>query len=94
MFKEGTQSSINKLNKDSEMGKHEMWFPNIKSTSGLPRHLRGEELACQCRRQDAREVGSIPASERSPGGGKGNPLQYNPMDRGAWWATFHWVAES
>ena len=29
--------------------------------------------------------------EDSPGGGKGNPLQYsclgNSMDRGAWWAT-------
>ena len=33
--------------------------------------------------------------ERSPGEGKGNPLQYsclgNPMDRGAWWATVHGV---
>jgi len=36
--------------------------------------------------------------EDSPGGGHGNPLQYSclekPMDRGAWWATFHGVAES
>ena len=35
----------------------------------------------------------IPGSGRSPGGGDGNPLQYscleNPMDRGAWQATFH-----
>ena len=35
---------------------------------------------------------------RSPGGGHGNPLQYscleNPMDRGDWWATVHWVAKS
>ena len=34
---------------------------------------------------DARDVGSIPGSERSPGGGHGNPVQYsylkNPMDR-------------
>ena len=32
------------------------------------------------------------------GEGNGNPLQYscleNPMDRGAWWATIHGVAES
>ena len=32
--------------------------------------------------------GLIPSSGRSPGEGKGNPLQYscleNPMDRGAW----------
>ena len=40
---------------------------------------------------DRRDVGLIPGSGRSPGGGNGNPLQYscleNPMDRGAWWAT-------
>ena len=34
----------------------------------------------------------IPGSGRSPGGGHGNPLQYscleNPMDRGAWRATY------
>ena len=42
---------------------------------------------------DARDVGSIPGSRRSPRGGHGNPLQYsyleNPMNRGAWWATVH-----
>ena len=40
---------------------------------------------------DVREVGLIPASERYPRAGNGNPLQYscleNSMDRGAWWAT-------
>ena len=45
-----------------------------------------------------RDVGSIPGSERSPGVGNGNPLQYscleNPVDRGAWQATVHGVAES
>ena len=34
----------------------------------------------------------------SRGEGNGNPLQYscldNPMDRGAWWAAVHGVAES
>ena len=38
-----------------------------------------------------KEVGSIPGSGRSPGGGHGNPLQYsclgNLMDKGAWRAT-------
>ena len=37
-------------------------------------------------------TGLIPGWGRSPGGGHGNPLQYscqeNPMDRGAWWATY------
>ena len=35
---------------------------------------------------NAGDAGMIPGSGRSPGGGKGNPLQYshleNPMDRG------------
>ena len=47
---------------------------------------------------DAGDMGLIPGFGRSPGGGNGNPLQYscleNPMDRGAWWATVHGVAES
>ena len=38
-------------------------------------------------------TGSIPGSGRSPGEGKGNPLQHScleyPMDRGAWGATIH-----
>ena len=36
---------------------------------------------------DAGDVGLVPGSGRSPGGGNSNPLQYscldNPMDRGA-----------
>ena len=47
---------------------------------------------------NAGDLGSIPGSGRSPGGGHGNPLQYscleNPVDRGAWWATVHGVAKS
>ena len=47
---------------------------------------------------DVRDMGSIPGLGRSPGGGHGDPLQYsclkNPMDRGAWQATMHSVAES
>ena len=52
----------------------------------------GKESACS-----AEHPGSIPGSGRSPGEGNGNLLQYscleNPMDRGAWWATVHGVAE-
>ena len=47
---------------------------------------------------NVRDLGSIPGLGRFPGEGNGNPLQYsyleNPMDRGAWWATVHWVTES
>ena len=43
------------------------------------------------------ELGRFPGSGRSPREGKGNPFQYsclgNPMDRGAWKATVHWVAK-
>ena len=45
----------------------------------------------------AGDMGLIPGLGRSPGVGNGNPLQYpcleNSMDRGAWWATVHGVAE-
>ena len=43
---------------------------------------------------DIRDVGSIPGWGRSPGGGHGNPLLENSMDRGAWWATVHGVVKS
>ena len=46
---------------------------------------------------DIRDMGSVPESGRSPGGGNANPLQYsclgNPMDRGALQATVHGVAK-
>ena len=55
--------------------------------------LSGKESSC-----DAGDVGLIPGLERSSGGGHGNPFQYscleNPMDRGAWQATVHWVTQS
>ena len=47
---------------------------------------------------DARDWGLIPGSGRCPKIGNGNPLQYsclgNPMERGAWRATVHRVANS
>ena len=53
----------------------------------------GKESAC-----NVGDLGSISGLGRSPGEGNGNPLQYscleNPMDRGAWRATVHGVAES
>ena len=43
----------------------------------------------------AGDVGLIPGSGKSSGGGNDNPLQYscleNPIDRGAWRATVHGV---
>ena len=47
---------------------------------------------------NARDVGSVPGSRRSPGGGNGNPLQYscleNPMDRGDWQAIVHGITKN
>ena len=47
---------------------------------------------------DTRDAASILGSERSPGGGHDNPLQYsclrNSMDRGAWRVTAHGVTKS
>ena len=47
---------------------------------------------------DIRDADPIPGSGRSPGGGHGNPFQYscqeNPIDRGAWLAAVHRVAQS
>ena len=44
------------------------------------------------------DPGSIPGSERSPGEGHGNSLQYscleNSIDRGAWRTLLHRIAES
>ena len=60
---------------------------------GFPGGSDGKASVC-----NAGDLGSIPGSGRSPGEGNGNPLQYscleNPMDRGAWLATVHGVAES
>ena len=46
---------------------------------------------------NAGDFGSIPGSGRSPGERNGNPFHCsslgNPMDREAWWAVVHGVAE-
>ena len=46
----------------------------------------------------AGDLGLVPGSERSPGGGNGNPLQYscleNPMDRRVWWAIVQGASKS
>ena len=47
---------------------------------------------------NAGDTGSIPGWGRSPEQGNGNPLQYycleNPMNRRAWEAAVHGLAES
>ena len=56
------------------------------------------QMVKQFRRCNAGDVGSIPESGRSLGGGHGNPLQYsclkNCMDRRARWAADHGVVKA
>ena len=63
------------------------------SVGGFPGGSDGKESAC-----NAGDLGSIPVSGRSPGGGIGYPLQdsclENSMDRGVWWAAVHGVTKS
>ena len=60
---------------------------------GLPWWLGGKESPAS-----AGNMCLVPGWEDPPGEGNGNPLQCsclgNPMDRGAWVATVHGVAES
>ena len=55
--------------------------------SDITKHMQQQQL----------HLGSIPGWGRFPGEGDGNLLQCsclgNPMDRGAWQATVHRVAE-
>jgi len=63
--------------------------------TSLPGGASGKEPAANA--EDIRDVGSIPGSGRSPGGGHGNPLQYscleNPTGRGTWKAIVYRVAK-
>ena len=67
------------------------WFV-LKNELSIARYSRKESSF------QAGGAGLIPGLGRSPGEGNGYPLQYscleNPIDRGAWWAIVHKVAES
>ena len=73
-----------------------IFFYTHTPTYGLPWWLSGKESACDA--EDARDLGLIPGSGRSPGGWHSNPLQCsrleNPVDRGVWRGMVHRVAKS
>ena len=48
---------------------------HIVGILGFPGRLDGKESAC-----NAGDLGLIPGLGRSPGGGRGNPLQYSCLD--------------
>ena len=68
-------------------------FEMLIITLGFPGDSDGEESAC-----NVGDLGLIPGSGRSPGGGHGDLLQYscleNPMDGGDWKATVHGVTKN
>ena len=67
----------------------------VMQVRGFPGGTSGKEPT---NARDLREVGLIPGSRRSLGEGNGNTLQYsrleNAVDKGAWPATIHRVAQS
>ena len=72
-------------------------FPTQGWNAGLP-HGRRILYHLSHKGSQAGNLGSDSGSQRSPGGGNGNPPQDpclgNPMDRGAWRATVHGVTKS
>ena len=71
-------------------------FPGPHSTGGFPGGSVVKNPPANARA--VRDMGSIPGSGRSPGGGHGNPLRYscldNHVERKVWWATVHGVTKS
>ena len=65
----------------------------VGEISGFPGGSDSKESAC-----NAGDLSSIPGSERSPGGGHGNPRQCscleNPHEQKSLWTTVHGVTKS
>ena len=82
------------MTRDLHAGHHHM---EAKKADGV---LRARNIHSEIKNPPANAGGlsSIPGSGRSPGEGKGNPLQYecpgSPKDRGAWWAVVYRVVKS
>ena len=75
---------------------HNMTFETISwSDSGFPGGAVVKNPLANA--GDTGDMGSVPGSGRSSGGGNGNPLQYscpgNPMDRGPLRGTVHEVTK-
>ena len=86
--------------RDMEVQTLQRWSPGQLKLYSPPTFIlvfpggsNGKEYAC-----NAGDPSWISGLGRSPGKENSNPLQYswleNPMDRGAWQATFHRVAKS
>ena len=86
------QATVHRVAKEWDTTEHVHSLKlEVRSKGAFSHSSVGKESAC-----NTGNLGLIPGSGRSPGEGKGYPLQdsylENPMDRGAWWATVHGVA--
>ena len=83
----GVTQSRTQLKRLSSSSRSSSWSRGLWN---FPGGASGKESFC-----NTSDTSSIPASERSPGGGNGNPLYYSclksPLGRGAWQATIHEV---
>ena len=74
-----------------------LWITVLSWRRGLHSSMKLWGMPCRAT-QHGRVMVESSDKTWSHGGGNGNPLQYScsetPMDRGAWWATVHGVAES
>ena len=88
-------SEVNeKLNNSAQFIYISIQPTHIKRASQVPLELRNPSANAA----ETRDTNLIPESQKAPGGGHGNPLQYscleNPMDRGAWWVTVHGISRN
>ena len=82
---------------------YRLWGRTESDTTEVTQQQQQQQMALVVKNSPAnaghlRNLGLIPGSGRSSGGGNGNPLPYscleNPMYRGAWRATVHGAAKS
>ena len=82
--------SHNILGNRDDLSEFSIDFSRHGCSSGFPGGSDDKESAC-----NAGDPVSILGLGRSSGKGNSYPLQYscleNSMDRGAWWATVHWI---
>ena len=83
---------MNFLNETAQHVHNVLFSIVVRLTHGCPRWLSDKASTCQ-----VADTGLISGSERPPGEGNGNPLQFfclgNPMGGTAWQDTVHGVTE-
>ena len=77
---------------------YRFWFISLNESTTLTGFLSGAAVQYMPAVQELKEMGVQSLGQGSPRGGQGKALQYsclkNPMDRGAWQAIVHGIAQS